>query len=143
MNVARAALRDIQQARAHLSEADYRQLNAYFERTVLTARQHHAVATAYFGYRIYVQGPEQRTDELKALIWTGLDDARQIADAVRDHPDRAASGEWDWLRDAAEADTYHTRTSEGWDRYGGIAVPRPDADSVWGARRRPSEHAGD
>ncbi|MFE6129883.1 hypothetical protein ACFQ6Q_16680 [Streptomyces sp. NPDC056437] len=31
----------------------------------------------------------------------------------------------DWIRNAAEADTYHTRISQGWDRYGLIAVPRP------------------
>ncbi|RVX45863.1 hypothetical protein EDD27_8688 [Nonomuraea polychroma] len=37
----------------------------------------------------------------------------------------AASGERDWVRDAAEAAKYYDRISKGWDRYGGIAVPPP------------------
>ncbi|MEV6109262.1 hypothetical protein AB0M28_31820 [Streptomyces sp. NPDC051940] len=125
VNLARSALRDIEEARPFLSDADYTQLHAYFERTLLTARLHHAVTAAYFGYRIYVQGPEQQTEELKALIWTGLDEAQHVADAMRAYPQQAASGEWDWIRDAAEADKYRTRISQGWDRYGHVAVPRP------------------
>ncbi|MFI1395540.1 hypothetical protein [Streptomyces sp. NPDC020681] len=125
VHLARAALRDIQRAEPDLSAADYRELNAYFERTLLTARLHLAITTAYFGYRIYVQGPEQQTEPMKRLIWSGLDESKKIADEMRAYPDKAATGEWDWIRDAAEADKYHTRISQGWDRYDLIAVPRP------------------
>ncbi|MEO3873286.1 hypothetical protein ABGB18_31120 [Nonomuraea sp. B12E4] len=52
-------------------------------------------------------------------------DAERVARQMRAYPTPAASGEWDWVRDAAEADLYHDRISRGWDRYGGIAVPRP------------------
>jgi hypothetical protein len=127
VRLARAALRDIQRAEPRLSAGHYRQLNAYFERTLLTARLHLAITSAYFGYRVYVQGPEQRTEPMKRLIWSGLDESKKIADEMRAYPDKAETGEWDWIRDAAEADKYYTRISQGWDRYDLIAVPRPKA----------------
>ncbi|ANW17285.1 hypothetical protein [Streptomyces clavuligerus] len=125
VSVARSALRDIQRAERDLSPAHHRQLTAYFERTLLTARLHLSVSAAYFGYRVWVRGPEHRTPQLGRLIWAGLDAAKATADAMRAHPDQGATGEWEWIRDAAEADKYHTRISQGWDRYDHIAVPRP------------------
>nr|WTB28489.1 hypothetical protein OG781_01895 [Streptomyces sp. NBC_00830] len=125
VGLARAALREIQDARPYLTEAGYAQLDAYFARTVLTARLQLAISTAYFGYRVYVRGPEHRTEDLRALIWSGLDEAAVVADAIRAYPGQAASGEWNWVRDAAEADKYRTRIEQGWDRYGNVAVPRP------------------
>jgi hypothetical protein len=125
VRVAESALRDIARARGHLSGEHYRQLEAYFERTLLTARLHRAVAAAYFGYRIYVRDESQRTAKMRRLIWDGLDDAQRLTEQIRTYPVPAASGEWDWVRDAAEAAKYHERISQGWDRYGGIAVPRP------------------
>ncbi|MET7711833.1 hypothetical protein [Streptomyces sp. NPDC005407] len=127
VQLARAALRDIQRAEPQLSAGHYRQLNAYFERTLLTARLHLAITSAYFGYRVYVQGPEQQTEPMKRLIWSGLDESKKIADEMRAYPDKAETGEWDWIRDAAEADKYYTRISQGWDRYDLISVPRPKA----------------
>ncbi|MER5771076.1 hypothetical protein [Streptomyces sp. NPDC001985] len=123
--MARAALRDIRRAEPDLSPAHYQQLSHHFERTLLTARLHEAITTAYFGYRIWVQGPERRTEALRRLIWAGLDASQSVAAEMRARPDKAATGEWDWIRDAAEADKYLTRISQGWDRYDMIAVPRP------------------
>ncbi|MFI7706846.1 hypothetical protein [Nonomuraea sp. NPDC049480] len=125
VRVAQSALGDVARARRDLSPEHYAQLKAYFERTVLTARLHRAVAAAYLGYRIYVRDEERRTPKMRRLIWDGLDDAQRIAEQIRTYPVPAAGGEWDWARDAAEAAKYHERISQGWDRYGGIAVPRP------------------
>ncbi|MFI7637942.1 hypothetical protein [Nonomuraea sp. NPDC049400] len=125
VRVAESALRAITRARRDLSPEHFQQLSAYFERTLLTARLHRAVAAAYFGYRIYVRDAGRRTRELEQLIWDGLDDSRRIAEQIRTYPTPAASGEWDWVRDAAEAGKYYDRIANGWDRYGGIAVPRP------------------
>ncbi|MFE7133448.1 hypothetical protein ACFVIM_21585 [Streptomyces sp. NPDC057638] len=124
---AERALSEVRRAAPHLSPGHRGQLTAYFERTLLTARLHQAVTTAYFGYRIYVRGAEHQTDALKRLIWRGLDATRAIADEMRAYPDRSTTGEWEWIRDAAEADKYLTRISQGWDRYQNIAVPRPSA----------------
>lgn len=119
--LAEASLRDVERARKLLRPNDYTQLKAYFERTVLTARLHRAVAKAYFGYRIYVQQP---STELARSIWVGLDEAQTVAAQVRAYP-APATGEWNWVIDAAQADLYHKRISEGWDRYANIKVPRP------------------
>ncbi|GLF98368.1 hypothetical protein [Streptomyces yaizuensis] len=125
VTVARAALRDIRRAERDLAPAHYAQLAAYFERTVLTARLHEAISAAYFGYRVWTRGAEHRTGKLQRLIWAGLDEAGRITAEMRAHPEQGATGEWEWIRDAAEADKYRTRISQGWDRYDNIAVPRP------------------
>jgi len=125
VRVTESALADIEAARPDLTAAHYRQLRAYFERTLLTARLHRAVAKAYFGYRIYARGSSHRTPELTRTIQDGLREAKQVAAAIRAYPDKAASGEWNWLVDAAEADKYYARITRGWDRYGGVKVPPP------------------
>ncbi|HEX8869527.1 MAG TPA: hypothetical protein VF821_27945 [Lentzea sp.] len=121
VQLAEASLRDIDHVRKLLRPNDYSQLKAYFERTVMTAKLHRAVAKAYFGYRIYVQQP---STSLARSIWDGLDEARAVAAQVRAYPAPPA-GEWNWVIDAAQADLYAKRISEGWDRYSNIKVPRP------------------
>lgn len=121
VRLAEASLHDVEHVRKLLRPNDYAQLKAYFERTVLTARLHRAVARAYFGYRIYVQQPSA---DLARTIWTGLDEAQTVAAQVRAYP-AAPAGEWNWVVDAAQADLYAKRISEGWDRYANIKVPRP------------------
>jgi hypothetical protein len=122
---ATAALADIEAARCFLSAANFRQLIGYFERTLLTVRLHRAVSKAYFGYRIWVRDQAAQTSELQRTIWDGLDEASEVAALIRAYPDQATTGEWNWVVDAAQAELYHTRISQGWDRYGNIAVPRP------------------
>ncbi|PWK81602.1 hypothetical protein C8D88_11612 [Lentzea atacamensis] len=121
VNLAKASLRDVERVRKFLRPNDYTQLKSYFERTVLTAELHRAVAKAYFGYRIYVQQP---STELARSIWDGLDEAQAVAARVRAYP-APPTGEWNWVIDAAQADLYLKRISEGWDRYSNIKVQRP------------------
>ncbi|MDT7788646.1 MAG: hypothetical protein QOF58_7065 [Pseudonocardiales bacterium] len=121
VQLAEASLRDIEHVRKLLRPNDYAQLKSYFERTVLTAELHRATAKAYFGYRIYVQQPSA---ELARSIWDGLDEAQTVAARVRAYP-APPTGEWNWVIDAAQADLYLKRISEGWDRYSNIRVPRP------------------
>ncbi|MEV6241202.1 hypothetical protein [Lentzea sp. NPDC051838] len=121
VQLAEASLRDVEHVRKLLRPNDYSQLKSYFERTVLTAKLHRAVAKAYFGYRIYVQQP---STALARSIWDGLDEATSVAAQVRAYP-APPTGEWNWVIDAAQADLYAKRISEGWDRYSNIKVPRP------------------
>jgi hypothetical protein len=125
VRLAASAVRDIERARRVLAPQHYRQLRAYFERTLLTVRLHRAVSTAYFGYRVWVRGAQFQTPALQRAIWAGLDESRQVAAAIRAYPDKPPGGEWNWVIDAAQADLYHQRISAGWDRYGGVAVPPP------------------
>jgi hypothetical protein len=122
---AQAALADVDAARWFLRAPQYRQLKSYFERTLLTVRLHRAVSKAYFGYRIWVRDPSYQTPALQLTIWDGLREAQTVAAQIRTYPDPAASGEWNWIIDAAQADLYHSRIAGGWDRYGNIAVPPP------------------
>ncbi|TWP45301.1 hypothetical protein FKR81_39340 [Lentzea tibetensis] len=121
VKLAEASLRDIETVRKFLRPNDYAQLKSYFERTVMTTKLHRSVAKAYFGYRIYIQEPSA---DLAKTIWEGLDEAKLIAAQVRAYP-APSTGEWNWVIDAAQADLYYTRISEGWDRYSNIKVPRP------------------
>ncbi|WP_196777670.1 hypothetical protein [Lentzea aerocolonigenes] len=121
VQLAEASSRDLEHVRKLLRPNDYAQLKAYFERTVMTARLHRSVAKAYFGYRIYVQQP---SGALAQSIWDGLDEAQAVAAQVRAYP-APPTGEWNWVIDAAQADLYLKRISEGWDRYSNIKVPRP------------------
>jgi hypothetical protein len=36
-------------------------------------------------------------------------------------------GQWDWRGDADQADLYYDRITNGWDKYGGVAVPPLDS----------------
>jgi hypothetical protein len=54
--------------------------------------------------------------------WT---EGAQISATMKAYPVPAATGEWNWVVDAKQADTYHTRIFAGWDRYANIKVPRP------------------
>ena len=121
VKLAEASLKDVEHVRKLLRPNDYAQLKAYFERTVMTARLQRATAKAYFGYRIYIQQP---STDLARTIWAGLDEGQTVAAQVRAYP-APPTGEWNWVIDANQADLYHRRISEGWDRYSNIKVPRP------------------
>ncbi|MBP2329718.1 hypothetical protein JOF56_010103 [Kibdelosporangium banguiense] len=69
--------------------------------------------------------PALQAPALQRVIWDGLTEARQVAAQVRAYPDKATTGEWNWVVDASQADLYYTRISAGWDRYGNIKVPQP------------------
>jgi hypothetical protein len=90
VRVAESAVRDIAGARRALAPEHFQQLHAYFERTLLTARLHRAIAAAYFGYRIYARDERQRTRAMRRLIWDGLDQAEHIAERIRTYPVPAA-----------------------------------------------------
>jgi hypothetical protein len=136
---AEAAVADIEAARRHLRPEQYRQLKAYFERTLLTVKLHRSVSKAYFGYRIWVRDKSFQTPELQREIWDGLREAQAVAAEVRAYPDKAATGEWNWVIDAAQADLYYSRIVNGWDRYGYIKVPAQAAATTGMAATRVRE----
>ncbi|MEV6241201.1 hypothetical protein [Lentzea sp. NPDC051838] len=122
VRLAQRSLADVESVRRILKPADYAQLKAYFERTVISARLHRSIAKSYFGYRLYLRTPSA---ELARTIWAGLDESKLMADAIRTYPTPPGKGEFDWVSDAGRADTYYKRISEGWDVYGNVKVPRP------------------
>lgn len=112
---AQESLAAIETAAPLLDAEAARSLHAYFERTLLTARLHSAVATAYFGFRIYARGESSRTPILVANVRQALRDIPVIAQAVRDYPVKPPAGQWNWVEDADAAMRYHqVMTRDGW-----------------------------
>jgi hypothetical protein len=140
--LAEMSLRQVRVLRHRLDPKRYEELDALFERTVLTATLHRAVAKAYFGYRLYVKEADPRVRErLARTIWNGLDEAEAVSRQIRAYDGPVPVGQWDWRGDADQADLYRHRIANGWDKYGGVAVPRPaypaSRTSAAGSRQRP------
>jgi len=115
VKLAEASLCDIESARSVLSPADYRQLHGCFERTLLTARLHRATAAAYFGFRVWSRGGSFRTSYVQNTTQAGLTELQEVEGAIRNYPGHVPTGQWDWRKDADEADRYfHWIVTDGW-----------------------------
>jgi len=121
--VARAteSLRAIEAGRRVLRPADYAELHTLFERTLLTARLHEAVASAYFGYRVWTRGDSFRTPAVTRAIRDGLSEIVTVSALIRDYPAPPSGGQWEWAKDAEQAMKYREWITGGWGKYGGVA----------------------
>ena len=126
------SLRQIEKAKPHLSKDAYLDLYHYFNRTLLTARLHRAVASAYFGFRVYGRGQVFRTPTLIETARKGLREIKDVAQAIKDYPVKPAAGQWNWAEDAEKALVYYDQiTKTGWPKgthgvkniYGGLTLP--------------------
>lgn len=109
------SLRAIESARTSLSDAQFQDLRHYFTRTLLTARLHRAVATAYFGYRVYARGDRYRTPSLLNRLRAALVEIPVVAREIREYPVKPPIGQWNWVDDAAAAMQYYDQiTRTGW-----------------------------
>jgi hypothetical protein len=133
VRLAEQSLDSIEQARTMLPEAAFLDLQHYFARTVLTARLHAAVATAYFGFRVYARGEQFRTPGLIALARQALLEIPRIAHDIREYPVKPpAGGQWTWVEDADAGLRYYEAIARtGWpaetqgvaNPYGGMTFP--------------------
>jgi hypothetical protein len=110
---AEESLHAIDSARTVLRPDDYRELHALFERTLLTARLHAAVAEAYYGFRIWTRGDAFRTPAVSGAIQHGLAQIDTVAAAMRTYPDPPPVGQWEWRKDADVAMRYRERIAQG------------------------------
>ena len=118
---ARESLRAIEEGRRALRPADYAELHALFERTLLTARLHEAVASAYFGFRVWTRGDSFRTPMVTRAVRDGLRDIAAVSALMRNYPAKPPAGQWEWAKDADQAMRYHELITSGWPKYGGMA----------------------
>lgn len=107
------ALAQIKQAKPHVAEAQYENLYHTFNRTLLTARLHEAVATAYFGYRIYARGEAFHTPALINDVSDALARTKEVAGLIQDYPVENPIGQWNWRDDAANAMRYYEWITQG------------------------------
>lgn len=113
--LAEASLRDIESARAALQPADYADLVHHFTHTLLTARLQRAAASAYFGFRAWSRGETQRTPFVNDTTRQGLAEIREVAKLMRDYPVKPATGQWNWVKDADNAERYFNWiVRDGW-----------------------------
>lgn len=118
---AEKALTWVELAKPVLSDENYHQIYQLFYRTLLTAQAYEATATSYFGYRIYAQGPEFRSQWLIETMQKSLDDMLKLADEIENYKEKVPVGQWKWKNDAATLREYHQLITEtGWKDYGGI-----------------------
>jgi hypothetical protein len=122
---ARESLRAIEEGRRALRPADYRELHALFERTLLTARLYESVASAYYGFRVWTRGESYRTPFVTRSIRDGLAGIREVSAAMRAYPSPPPKGQWEWAKDAEQAMKYHEWITKGWPKYGGMAFTGP------------------
>jgi hypothetical protein len=121
----------IERARPRLEPAKYEELHRLFERTLLTARLHLAVAKAYYGFRVWARGGAYRTPAVARTVREGLAEIGAVADSIRAYPVKPPVGQWDWAKDADEALRYREWITRGWpaethghrNPYGGLAFP--------------------
>jgi hypothetical protein len=132
------ALRHIDAARAVLKPADYEQLHHHFTHTLLTARIQRATAAAYFGFRAWSRGEPYRTPFVTKTTGAGLTEIREVAALIRNYPVKPATGQWNWTKDADNAERYFNAiVRDGWpvttrgiqNPAGGMRFPFAAADS--------------
>lgn len=133
VRLAEESVAAIERAKPHLTDAQYHDLHHYFTRTLLTAKLHRAVATAYFGFRVYARGETFRTAELMSAVRFALKEIPDFAEQIREYPAKPATGgQWNWVEDADEAMRYYDWiTKSGWPKetrgfpnpYGGMTFP--------------------
>ena len=112
--LAEESLEHIEAARPVLSAADYEDLHHHFARTLLTTRLHHAVAQAWFGFRVWSRGGSHATPEVEATVREGLAGIQEVARQIEEYPVKPASGQWKWEDDAEQALTYYEWITTGW-----------------------------
>jgi len=106
---ARESLRAIEDGRRVLRPADYRDLHALFERTLLTARLHEGVASAYYGFRVWTRGDSARTPAVTRAIREGLAEIAEVAAEMKAYPSPPPVGQWEWAKDADQALKYREK----------------------------------
>lgn len=130
VRLAEESVKHIENARPHLTPAQYQDLHHYFARTLLTAKLHQMVSTAYFGFRVYARGDIYQTSELMAAVRGALKEIPELARTIREYAVKPATGgQWNWVEDADEAMRYSNWITTGWPKetrgfpnpYGGLS----------------------
>ncbi len=109
VHLASEALSDIEQAKEVLSLSDYEELYQLFKRTYLTAQLHEAVATAYYGSRVYARGTPYRYNGLDSQLFSALERIDTITDVMKSMKGTFPIGQWNWLEDADMASSEKER----------------------------------
>jgi len=122
VNLAKLALAKIEEAKPALSPQNFDELFQLFYRTYLTASLYEAVATAYYGFRVYARGVPYRYKGLNELIKVALQEIDDITGKMKLLEETFPIGQWNWLKDADMALSYKEKILTGWPEYGNIKL---------------------
>ncbi|HEY7087110.1 MAG TPA: hypothetical protein VH518_03415, partial [Tepidisphaeraceae bacterium] len=134
VKLAEESLQHIEAAEEVLSPEDFDNLYRLFQRTLLTARLHRAVASAYYGYRVWYRGKDFQTQYVTQTTYDGLAEIKELAPLIKNYPFPVPKGQWDWRGDAEQAQTYFKWMTRGtWPKqsekaanpYSGLKFPYP------------------
>jgi hypothetical protein len=115
VRLAEESLRLIDSAKNALKPADFEQLHHHFMHTLLTARLQRAAASAYFGFRAWSRGVTERTPYVTETTRSGLAEIHEVAKLIREYPVKPAVGQWNWVKDADNAERYFKQIVQtGW-----------------------------
>ena len=124
VNQAEKALVLIRQSKDALAEEDYITLYDLFERTLLTARLHEAVATAYWGYRVYAQSPKSCSPWFIKTVDEALTYILAASKAMEQYDKSVPAGHWKWKKDTDMAKKYYDLIVNGWPEYNNVKFNR-------------------
>ncbi|MDR1502884.1 MAG: hypothetical protein LBT43_10565 [Prevotella sp.] len=113
VKLASEALREIEKTKNKLVAKDYEELRLLFKRTSLTAQLHEAVCSAYYGYRIYKRDESYHPVGLKNKILFSLGKIERISEEMKLLKNTYPVGQYDWLKDADNAQQYRNRILSG------------------------------
>lgn len=107
VELAEESLQQIEQAKRHLTEQQYNNIWAYFNRTLLTARLHRSVAGLYFAYRVHARGEAYQTPYVTQLIYHNMEAIPIAVNKISAWQQEVPTGEWKWNRDTEKALAYY------------------------------------
>jgi hypothetical protein len=123
VDLAKKALSLIESAKPALSLHHFDELHQLFLRTYLTAQLYEAVATVYYGYRVYARGVSYQPAGLVEQIETALEASNRIVGEMKIFEGKHPVGQWNWLRDTEMALSYKDRILNGWQEYDNTKLP--------------------
>lgn len=105
--LAEKSLQQVELAKYFLTREHFEELYACFERTLLTACLHRAVAGLYFAYRVHTRGVTFRTPYVCDMITRKLEEVALYCEKINAYRGVLPVGEWNWKGDAAKAMEYY------------------------------------
>jgi hypothetical protein len=123
VKLASEALSEITKAQQVITPQDYEELYQLFRRTYFTAQLYEAVATAYFGFRLYIRGEEYRYTGLEQQIMSALSQIERLADEIKPFEGTFPVGQWKWSGDMTTALSYKNKILTGWSEYEHLKFP--------------------
>lgn len=100
-------LADIKQAMPFMqNRQEAKALYNVFNRSLIFAKERRGAAKALYGYRLWCKDKAQQTEELKEIIYGGLQETETMLDSIDNYPVAVPKGQWRWTRDREAFELY-------------------------------------